>query len=175
MLKLRTEGILKIRWTSRKKGGQPLNIFCSDSNCPFSGPNFLKIFCSQLSYTSCSRSNIRTIYYFLFQFEYQQAQLEAEIENLSWKIEHAETTDRGDLENQMDIAEKRRYKSLNIFFPFLITHFQVQISERFSFFRTGLLRDFLNKQNANLSKIVVCIHAENLGRIMDRSSVIMIS
>ena len=43
-----------------------------------------------------------------FQFEYQQAQLEAEIENLSWKIEHAETTDRGDLENQMDIAEKRR-------------------------------------------------------------------
>ena len=43
-----------------------------------------------------------------FQFEYQQAQLEAEIENLSWKIEHAETTDRGDLENQMDVAEKRR-------------------------------------------------------------------
>ena len=43
-----------------------------------------------------------------FQFEYQQAQLEAEIENLSWKVEHAETTDRGDLENQMDIAEKRR-------------------------------------------------------------------
>ncbi|XP_066587714.1 potential E3 ubiquitin-protein ligase ariadne-2 [Prorops nasuta] len=41
-------------------------------------------------------------------FEYQQAQLEAEIENLSWKIERAETTDRGDLENQMDIAEKRR-------------------------------------------------------------------
>ncbi len=46
---------------------------------------------------------------FFSQFEYQQAQLEAEIENLSWKIEHAETTDRGDLENQMDIAEKRRY------------------------------------------------------------------
>lgn len=42
------------------------------------------------------------------QFEYQQAQLEAEIENLSWKIERAETTDRGDLQNQMDIAEKRR-------------------------------------------------------------------
>ena len=37
---------------------------------------------------------------FIFQFEYQQAQLEAEIENLSWKVEHAETTDRGDLENQ---------------------------------------------------------------------------
>ncbi len=38
---------------------------------------------------------------FVFQFEYQQAQLEAEIENLSWKIEHAESTDRGDLENQV--------------------------------------------------------------------------
>lgn len=43
-----------------------------------------------------------------FQFEYQQATLEAEIENLSWKVERAETTDRGDLENQMDVAEKRR-------------------------------------------------------------------
>lgn len=41
-------------------------------------------------------------------FEYQQAQLEAEVENLSWKVERAEKSDRGDLENQMDIAEKRR-------------------------------------------------------------------
>ena len=49
-----------------------------------------------------------------FQFEYQQAQLEAEIENLSWKIEHAETTDRGDLENQIDIAEKRRTTLLKV-------------------------------------------------------------
>jgi len=48
-------------------------------------------------------------------FEYQQAQLEAEIENLSWKIEHAETTDRGDLENQIDIAEKRRTSLLKDF------------------------------------------------------------
>ncbi|XP_031788697.1 potential E3 ubiquitin-protein ligase ariadne-2 isoform X1 [Nasonia vitripennis] len=48
-------------------------------------------------------------------FEYQQAQLEAEIENLSWKIERAETTDRGDLENQMDIAEKRRITLLKDF------------------------------------------------------------
>lgn len=48
-------------------------------------------------------------------FEYQQAQLEAEIENLSWKIEHAETTDRGDLENQMDVAEKRRTSLLRDF------------------------------------------------------------
>ena len=29
------------------------------------------------------------------QFEYQQAQLEVEIENLSWKVERAETTDIG--------------------------------------------------------------------------------
>lgn len=50
-------------------------------------------------------------------FEYQQAQLEAEIENLSWKIERAETTDRGDLENQMDVAEKRRITLLRDFFP----------------------------------------------------------
>lgn len=50
-------------------------------------------------------------------FEYQQAQLEREIENLSWKIERAETTDRGDLENQMDIAEKRRMTLLKDFFP----------------------------------------------------------
>ncbi|KAJ8867013.1 hypothetical protein PR048_032875 [Dryococelus australis] len=49
-------------------------------------------------------------------FEYQQAQLEAEIENLSWKIERAETTDRGDLMNQMDIAEKRRTTLLKDFF-----------------------------------------------------------
>jgi len=48
-------------------------------------------------------------------FEYQQAQLEAEIENLSWKIEHAETTDRGDLENQIDVAEKRRTSLLKDF------------------------------------------------------------
>lgn len=50
-------------------------------------------------------------------FEYQQAQLEAEIENLSWKVERAETTDRGDLENQMDVAEKRRTTLLKDFFP----------------------------------------------------------
>lgn len=49
-------------------------------------------------------------------FEYQQAQLEAEIENLSWKVERAETTDRGDLENQMYIAEKRRKTLLKDFF-----------------------------------------------------------
>ena len=48
-----------------------------------------------------------------------QAQLEAEIENLSWKIERAETKDRdrGDIENQMDIAEKRRMILLKDFFP----------------------------------------------------------
>ncbi|KAF6197910.1 hypothetical protein GE061_007652 [Apolygus lucorum] len=52
-------------------------------------------------------------------FEYQQAQLEAEIENLSWKIERAETTDRGDLENQIDIAEKRRTTLLKDFLHIL--------------------------------------------------------
>lgn len=48
-----------------------------------------------------------------------QAQLEAEIENLSWKIERAETTerDRGDIENQMDVVEKMRMILLKDFFP----------------------------------------------------------
>ncbi|XP_072026009.1 potential E3 ubiquitin-protein ligase ariadne-2-like [Amphiura filiformis] len=50
-------------------------------------------------------------------FEYQQAQLEAEIENLSWKVERAETYDRGALENQMRNAEKNRQTLLNDFFP----------------------------------------------------------
>uniref|UniRef100_A0A8B9HHE3 Ariadne homolog 2 (Drosophila) n=1 Tax=Astyanax mexicanus TaxID=7994 RepID=A0A8B9HHE3_ASTMX len=58
-------------------------------------------------------------------FEYQQAQLEAEIENLSWKVERADSyergegelnaTDRGDLENQMHIAEQRRRTLLKDF------------------------------------------------------------
>lgn len=57
------------------------------------------------------------MYCVAFQFECQQAQLEAEIENLSWKIEHAEITDRGDLENQIDVAEKRRTSLLKDFLP----------------------------------------------------------
>nr|XP_014427526.1 E3 ubiquitin-protein ligase ARIH2 [Pelodiscus sinensis] len=48
-------------------------------------------------------------------FEYQQAQLEAEIENLSWKVERADSYDRGDLENQMHIAEQRRRTLLKDF------------------------------------------------------------
>uniref|UniRef100_A0A2K5LTD7 RBR-type E3 ubiquitin transferase n=1 Tax=Cercocebus atys TaxID=9531 RepID=A0A2K5LTD7_CERAT len=39
-------------------------------------------------------------------FEYQQAQLEAEMENLSWKVKHADSCDRGDLDKQMHIAEQ---------------------------------------------------------------------
>nr|CAX73081.1 ariadne 2 [Schistosoma japonicum] len=48
-------------------------------------------------------------------FEYQQALLEAEVEDLSWKIEHAEITDRGDLQNKMDICEKHRLTLLQEF------------------------------------------------------------
>ncbi|RXN08517.1 E3 ubiquitin- ligase ARIH2 [Labeo rohita] len=56
-------------------------------------------------------------------FEYQQAQLEAEIENLSWKVERADSyergepsaNDRGDLENQMHIAEQKRRTLLKDF------------------------------------------------------------
>lgn len=43
--------------------------------------------------------------------------MEAEIENLSWKIERAEHVDRGEIQNQMDIAEKRRTTLLKDFFP----------------------------------------------------------
>lgn len=48
-----------------------------------------------------------------------QAQLEAEIEALSFKIEQADTNrrDRGDIEEQMDTAEKRRLILLKDFFP----------------------------------------------------------
>lgn len=49
-------------------------------------------------------------------FEYQQAQLEAEIENLSWEVERAENTNRGHIENQMSIAEKWRTTLLNDFY-----------------------------------------------------------
>uniref|UniRef100_A0A2K6P4Y7 RBR-type E3 ubiquitin transferase n=1 Tax=Rhinopithecus roxellana TaxID=61622 RepID=A0A2K6P4Y7_RHIRO len=48
-------------------------------------------------------------------FEYQQAQLEAEIKNLSWKVERADSYDRGDLENQMHIAEQWRRTLLKDF------------------------------------------------------------
>ncbi|KAH7645500.1 protein ariadne-2-like [Dermatophagoides farinae] len=51
-------------------------------------------------------------------FEFQQAALENEIENLAWKIENAETTDRGALENQMTIVEKRRTTLLYNFFQY---------------------------------------------------------
>jgi ariadne-2 len=50
-------------------------------------------------------------------FEYQQAQLEAEIEALSWKVERSETYDRAEMENQMDVAEKRRTTLLKDFLP----------------------------------------------------------
>ncbi|MFH4980877.1 hypothetical protein AB6A40_007586 [Gnathostoma spinigerum] len=49
-------------------------------------------------------------------FEYQQAQLEKEIEELSWKVERAESTERGDLENQMHVAERKRLTLLEDFF-----------------------------------------------------------
>lgn len=35
------------------------------------------------------------VFFYPIQFEYQQAQLEAEIENLSWKVERADTYERG--------------------------------------------------------------------------------
>jgi len=49
-------------------------------------------------------------------YEGWQAQLEVEVENLSWKIEHAEKEEQAGLENQMTIAETRRRTLLRDFF-----------------------------------------------------------
>jgi ariadne-2 len=51
------------------------------------------------------------------QFEYQQAQLEFEIENLSWKIERAETTDIADIRQQINRTEVKRLTLLRDFVP----------------------------------------------------------
>ncbi len=51
------------------------------------------------------------------QFEYQQAQLEVEIENLSWKIERAESTDVADIRQQMNVTEVQRLTLLRDFVP----------------------------------------------------------
>ncbi|KAL7062346.1 hypothetical protein AAHC03_01656 [Spirometra sp. Aus1] len=48
-------------------------------------------------------------------FEYQQGLLEAEVEDLSWKIAHAEITDKGELLNKMNICEKHRQTLLQEF------------------------------------------------------------
>ena len=53
----------------------------------------------------------------LLQFEYQQAQLEVEIENLSWKVERAETTDVADIRQQMNNTEVKRLTLLRDFVP----------------------------------------------------------
>ncbi|XP_064401078.1 E3 ubiquitin-protein ligase ARIH2-like [Halichondria panicea] len=50
-------------------------------------------------------------------FEYQQAQLEVEIENLSWKIERAESTDVADIRQQMNVTEVQRLTLLRDFVP----------------------------------------------------------
>lgn len=48
--------------------------------------------------TSCS----------VFQFEYQQAQLEAEIENLSWKVERADSYERGVVGGECELSASDR-------------------------------------------------------------------
>lgn len=51
-------------------------------------------------------------------FEYQQAQLESAVEALSYDIERAVLDSRGDIENKMDVVEKRR---LTLVREFLVT------------------------------------------------------
>ncbi|KAM7533313.1 hypothetical protein Aperf_G00000125915 [Anoplocephala perfoliata] len=49
-------------------------------------------------------------------FEYQQALLEAEVEDLSWKIAHAEITDKGALMHKMNVCEKHRKTLIQEFY-----------------------------------------------------------
>ncbi len=42
------------------------------------------------------------------QFEYQQAQLEAEIENLSWKVERADSYERGVVGGEGELSASDR-------------------------------------------------------------------
>ncbi|CAH8518887.1 unnamed protein product [Dicrocoelium dendriticum] len=48
-------------------------------------------------------------------FEYQQALLESEVEDLAWKVERAKITDRAALQNAMDLCEKHRLTLLHEF------------------------------------------------------------
>ncbi|XP_067934318.1 potential E3 ubiquitin-protein ligase ariadne-2-like isoform X2 [Watersipora subatra] len=59
-------------------------------------------------------------------FEMLQGKLEAEVENLSWNLQRAEMTDRGELENQMDIAEKMR-KNLLKELPTTTEHYSTSV------------------------------------------------
>lgn len=52
----------------------------------------------------------------MFQFEYQQAQLEKEVEELAWAVERADITARGTLEGHMHRAEHKRQTLLHDFF-----------------------------------------------------------
>ena len=57
-------------------------------------------------------------WFVLGQFEYQQAQLEREIENLSWKVERTDldSEDVADLQQQMRVTEVQRQNLLRDFF-----------------------------------------------------------
>lgn len=65
----------------------------------------------------CSSLTTSLMLYSVLQFEYQQAQLEVEIENLSWKIERAETTDVAEIRQQMNNTEVKRLTLLRDFVP----------------------------------------------------------
>lgn len=52
------------------------------------------------------------ICFFPLQFEYQQAQLEAEIENLSWKVERADSYERGVVGGEVELSASDRGVSM---------------------------------------------------------------
>lgn len=59
--------------------------------------------------SSRGESDYLTVLFFrCLQFEYQQAQLEAEIENLSWKVERADTYERGVVGGEGELSASDR-------------------------------------------------------------------
>lgn len=67
--------------------------------------NWPKLFAFDVIFLSCG-----LIFHFfnLVQFEYQQAQLEAEIENLSWKVERADSYERGVVGGEGELSASDR-------------------------------------------------------------------
>lgn len=61
-----------------------------------------------LSFNQCGRVSLSFVISLCLQFEYQQAQLEAEIENLSWKVERADSYERGVVGGEGELSASDR-------------------------------------------------------------------
>lgn len=61
-----------------------------------------------LGINQCGRVPLSFVVSACLQFEYQQAQLEAEIENLSWKVERADSYERGVVGGEGELSASDR-------------------------------------------------------------------